>query len=90
MTANKNGHSNEDIAKRSAKIKKSLSARRTLARIALVLLVGCIIATLVCALTHQSGQLIIALLFCDMAIPIFFYLLQWVAKLIKGDYEDAG
>ena len=69
-------------------MKEAFSPRRTLARIALIALIGCIIATLVCALTHQSGSLIMALLFCDMAIPVFFYLLQWVAKLIKDDPED--
>ena len=89
MVSRKRVQNKEDIASRSEKIKKEFSPRRTLARIALVLLVGCIIATLVCALTTRNAMLTLALLFCDMAIPIFFYLLQWVAKLVKGDSQDA-
>ena len=88
MVSNKNDRNKEDITRRNNNIRNAFSPRRTLARIALVLLIGCIIATLICALTHQSGQLIIALLFCDMSIPVFFYLVQWVAKLVKGDSED--
>ena len=50
--------------------------------IMLVVLAGCIAATLICALTGQSGSLILALLLIDMAVPVFFYLVQWVARLI--------
>ena len=50
--------------------------------IMLVVLAGCIAATLICALTGQSGSLILALLLIDMAVPVFFYLVQWVVRLI--------
>ena len=56
--------------------------RRIPAFIMLVVLAGCIAATLICALTGQSGSLILALLLIDMAVPVFFYLVQWVARLI--------
>ena len=56
--------------------------RRISAFIMLVVLIGCIAATLICALTGQSGSLILALLLIDMSVPVFFYLIQWVARLI--------
>ncbi len=56
--------------------------RRIPAFIMLVVLIGCIAATLICALMGQSGSLILALLLIDMAVPVFFYLIQWVARLI--------
>ena len=64
------------------------SARRLLAWIMLIMLVCCITATLVCALTGKSTSVILALLFIDMSVPVFFYLLHWVAKLL-GQVRDS-
>ena len=48
---------------------------------ALLLLAVCLILTIRAAVLGDSAALM-ALLLCDMAIPLFFYLMSWVYGLI--------
>jgi len=65
--------------------------RRVIATIALILLVGCVIATVICAIAGAPKNVIITLLLCDMGIPFMLYVYQWFAKVImkytKNDVE---
>ena len=57
--------------------------RRVLAWTGIILLGLCILATVICAIAGAPGNVIIALLYCDMAIPFFLFIVQWFAKIIK-------
>ena len=53
-------------------------AKRIVALAGVILLAAMVLATLICALAGAPGNVVFALLFCDIIIPIFLWIFLWI------------
>ncbi len=65
--------------------------KQILAIIALVVIAGLYITTLVLALigSEKTKSLFMASIICTVAVPVFLYIVSWIYKLVKGEADDA-
>lgn len=66
------------------------NAKRIMAIIGIIVLVGMYVTTLVFALSDNpnSSNWLIASIVCTVVVPVMIWVVQLVYKLIKGDMED--
>lgn len=74
---------NKDLKKSNSSYTKG---QRILALVGALVLAGMVVATLICAICHAPGNVIFALLFCDIIIPI----LLWVFIRVTAHYKKTG
>ena len=62
--------------------------QRTVALIAVIVLAVMILATLICAIAGAGKNVVMALLFCDIIIPILVWVFLWVTGIYKKKGEN--
>ena len=62
--------------------------RRVVAIIGIILMFGCIIATIVCAIAGAPGNVLLALLFCDIVVPCILFGYSKLVKFSKRNKEQ--
>ena len=64
--------------------------KQILAILALVIIGGLYITTLILALTgnESTKQLFTASIICTVIVPVFFYIVWWIYRRLKGDMSD--
>lgn len=67
--------------------KKRPAWQRITALASVVLLAGMILATLVCAVVGAGKNVVMALLFCDIIIPILIWVFLWITGVYKKKGE---
>ena len=70
------------------KPEKKKTAVRILALAAVVLIAALVLATFICAVTGAPANVIAALLFCDVVIPLFLWVFLWVTRKLRSKNPD--
>lgn len=61
--------------------------QRMIALIAVIILALMILATLICAIAGAGKNVVMALLFCDIMIPIIIWIFLWITGIYKKKGE---
>jgi uncharacterized protein YacL len=60
--------------------------RRITALLTIIVIIGLIIGTIICAFT--GSKLFFGMLFLMIVVPVVLYVFMWFTKLVSGDGEE--